>query len=607
MTTPEEELTIEANRRLEAGECFDCGQPGAFPASFMRVMSFLVFTRHSEWDEFVCPSCAAKTGSRELAISSALGWWGFPWGLLTFKAVWINVRTLLKTNLYGRGVAAAIVGLLVGGGVALGQAIAKQSRERREAKQSGNWVSQDAVRKYERARELLASNRVDAAIPLLKQALESAPDSSAINHALGDAHIRLGDAKQARGYLEKALAKMPDSSGIRHSLAYALQMLGDFDTALVHLAKTVEDPKVPLYVHEQYIALAQALDKDKPARSFYAQFRERNAGLAHAHYLHGILLESPAERVKAMDAALGIDGNFQKAHVKKTVALIALRDWKRAREACQHVRAPQPQDQARGVLAATIERDQGRPAKALEIVDRRIAQGQENYAVLLQRATILTNLERFDDAKLTLDKAAALEVSDPIRFVIACQSSYARLQAGDPSSAREHLDSAKKLAGKPSRGQTASLAMLEARIAWYENELNTAIDALERCPPGIDGLFFAEQAEFDRGLLLLLSKQGAEARKILEPLAKRELGIEPEPILSARLLLGQTTPKAYFAEAAKDAFYENDAHYYIAVVHEQAGRIDDARKAYEQCVATSIGANHPRRLAESALARLRGK
>ncbi len=62
----------------------------------MWVMSFLVLTRHLEYRSNLCRACSARTELKEQAKSALLGWWGFPWGLMTFQALWINARTLAR-------------------------------------------------------------------------------------------------------------------------------------------------------------------------------------------------------------------------------------------------------------------------------------------------------------------------------------------------------------------------------------------------------------------------------------------------------------------------------------------------------------------------------
>ena len=75
------------------GACLRCGAAGAKRVEFMRVMSFIAVTRHQRWESFLCPSCTAKIGAKELAISCALGWWGIPWGpIYTIQSLWVNFK-----------------------------------------------------------------------------------------------------------------------------------------------------------------------------------------------------------------------------------------------------------------------------------------------------------------------------------------------------------------------------------------------------------------------------------------------------------------------------------------------------------------------------------
>src|SRR5262245_44671103 len=93
------EIAARAGHAPEQGADLRCERCGASPArvnTYMRVMSFLVLTRPRTWQALHCRDCATRTALGELGKSVALGWWGIPWGLMTFAAIFRNVRSLAR-------------------------------------------------------------------------------------------------------------------------------------------------------------------------------------------------------------------------------------------------------------------------------------------------------------------------------------------------------------------------------------------------------------------------------------------------------------------------------------------------------------------------------
>ncbi|HTV35554.1 MAG TPA: hypothetical protein VMF12_03910 [Xanthobacteraceae bacterium] len=66
-----------------AGPCKGCGGSGPVDLyQSYRVYSFVVLTRWSTQNHFVCRSCAPKEQIKSLALSALFGWWGIPFGLI---------------------------------------------------------------------------------------------------------------------------------------------------------------------------------------------------------------------------------------------------------------------------------------------------------------------------------------------------------------------------------------------------------------------------------------------------------------------------------------------------------------------------------------------
>ena len=109
----------------------------------------------------------------------------------------------------------------------------------------------DAVRQYELALELgdgeqaplirlsnalLELGRAEEAGTYFQRALESDPDSAAVQFGLGRVAALAGNPEQAIDYFERALALQPEATAIHYPLAQAYRATGDRDAAARHLA-----------------------------------------------------------------------------------------------------------------------------------------------------------------------------------------------------------------------------------------------------------------------------------------------------------------------------------------------------------------------------------
>ncbi len=94
----------EVSRRpqlVQLGNCPKCqGQGPVGVHTSYRVWSALLMTSWSSRPTMCCQSCGIKKKLGDTLFSAALGWWGFPWGLI-FTPVQIVrnvVALLLKPN-----------------------------------------------------------------------------------------------------------------------------------------------------------------------------------------------------------------------------------------------------------------------------------------------------------------------------------------------------------------------------------------------------------------------------------------------------------------------------------------------------------------------------
>ena len=70
-------------QRLQDSKCPECNGPGPLEVWHSHsIWSALVLTRWVNQSHFCCKSCARTHQWQGLAISTLLGWWGFPWGVI---------------------------------------------------------------------------------------------------------------------------------------------------------------------------------------------------------------------------------------------------------------------------------------------------------------------------------------------------------------------------------------------------------------------------------------------------------------------------------------------------------------------------------------------
>jgi hypothetical protein len=79
---PEDEIEQHV-ALVHQGECPKCGGPGPVDVhSAHTIQSFIVMTRFKSTPLTCCRACARRQQMGAIASSAALGWWGFPFGVI---------------------------------------------------------------------------------------------------------------------------------------------------------------------------------------------------------------------------------------------------------------------------------------------------------------------------------------------------------------------------------------------------------------------------------------------------------------------------------------------------------------------------------------------
>lgn len=211
--------------------CMRCGATPTRVNDYMRVMSFLLLTRHTTFRARLCRRCATRVGLAELGKSALLGWWGIPWGLLTFAAIFKDLRSLFRWSTLPKA-AVVLVSLLV---LALPVGVAawflRGEMRTKEAKQTGDWGPTEVANLVNQGHEKVNQGKPEEALAFYLQAHEQAPNSSVVNYSLATTQLRLGDLRQALRYAARAEELAPKHVGYAALHGWLLQRTGDLDAA----------------------------------------------------------------------------------------------------------------------------------------------------------------------------------------------------------------------------------------------------------------------------------------------------------------------------------------------------------------------------------------
>lgn len=593
---------------LAPGVCQRCGAHGAKRAAFMRVMSFVVVTRHSRYEAQLCPGCTATIGMKELGISTALGWWGVPWGLVTLQALWINGKSLFRSTHAGRVGAAAVLSLVVWGGSALVRHLIADEQERADAERTGDWVDDATAEEFNRASALCDAGQFEAALVPIRRAYDSAPHSSAINALYGLIEMSLGQPDKARPRLEAAVRKNPDDLDSMQGLAAAHMQLGEPERAAHYLKQALARAgDGDIAMHEQYQGAALAAGQRDTLVRDYRLRAERTPQSADAQYLLARLLTDPDESTPLLRRVLELDPTQQCAREHLIHALVGQRELQAAAAECNKFSPAFPADPTDVQLAGLIA-FQGRDfGGALHALDAGIAAGKDNPMLRFQRAQYAAAALRFDEARSDLNQARLGATLDPsFQLLLTVFEISLLIEEGRLPEAEARAAAAREDHADAGDHAALELAWIEGLIAWQQGDLAGAARSFAAAPQTDQPTLSWRTPRLARGMVLALQGNLDAARADWYQVATAvEAGEDWEQVPTAQLLVGQLAPEDYLAHVRRSsATFDNNAQFAVGLHHELAGRMDQARTAYQEAVTASFGHNHPYALAVSALERL---
>ncbi len=573
----------------------------------MRVVSFLVFTHHKRWSSFLCPSCTTQTGTKELGLSCAAGWWGFPWGILTFAAIWVNGKSLLLSNTAGRVAAILVLSATVGGFAFLGSEIAESRREEDAAKSVGDYVSQEAITAVEEGNRLLEAGQLEDALAQFEIADREAPSSASINRYIGLTQMQLGHTAEARRRLERSVSLDPSSPAARWYLSTACLMEEDYKAAVKHLRQLAERPDANLMFHERYQSIARSAEEFESAQSFYRDRAAEHPESGEALYLHAAVIDDLRERAQVLVQALEQSPDLRQARVALVDTLLRLRMFAEAELAVAELKRLPPEDETQAVDQATrVAFEQGELESALSRIDAAIAVTPRMSSLHLQKSQIHQGLGQFDLALDEIGKARGFsDPSDDVRLQFDYRQISCLTQKGDFEVAKAVLNDGEVKLAEAIPGTRSAIAACKGRLLLTMGDLEGAAAGYAVSTPEADGIAYAMWPMVEQSIVFILQGKFSKAEPVLAAVAEVKPARFDEHPLTAKFLLGGMTQADYLAATRRSGIYfDNDAWFHIGLRHETQGELAEAKKAYEKSLELSIGDNHPAQIVRARLATL---
>lgn len=223
--------TGEAAGVVRPEPCALCGGGPVSLQKYMYVMSFLIFTQHNKYELLLCRACSTRQGLKELSKSALLGWWGIPWGVLTFGALWVNMRTLFRWSTL-----APVIALVLGLAgmippIAAGAWFYHLQSAEEAAIATGDWGDEETTGLVNEGHRKSEEGDLVGALESYRAAYARAPNSSIVNYSIGGILNSLGRSEEALPYAARAEDLNPGSSSMVALHGTLLLMTGDEEGA----------------------------------------------------------------------------------------------------------------------------------------------------------------------------------------------------------------------------------------------------------------------------------------------------------------------------------------------------------------------------------------
>jgi tetratricopeptide (TPR) repeat protein len=380
------------------------------------------------------------------------------------------------------------------------------SRNQTGAPSNARRTKPDAGELFSDASELISKDRPAEAIPLLRRALELAPNEGRIHHALGYALMQTSQRRAAQKEFETALKLEPGNVYSEYFLACTLDGEGFRDRAMALYEAIVVSGEV---VYDTYQRLGQAYARKKLFDKALAMTQRA----LEQTPLDGVLHYQLATIYRQIGRTQEANQEFETgarlkqvdpSSIQKLLQLseaVRLKDWDRVSILRHELMNQSANDPALMTWLGTFLGRGGLYAEALEALQKARAGGPCSFETCFNLGLTLARLDRNQEAEGPLKQALELRPDD---FEVNSTLGVVYVAQGRNREAIERLRAAKK--AQPENIRILVLLGQQYLQGWYlQQAIETLREALRIKPDYVDAgylLISAYQANmtYDKAL-----------------------------------------------------------------------------------------------------------
>jgi tetratricopeptide (TPR) repeat protein len=229
-------------------------------------------------------------------------------------------------------------------------------------------------------------------------------------------HMDAGNLDQALKLLDEALQLAPEHGQAWYFKGCILSQKEDYRGAIHCYANSAKNAGDLAYLPLYNMGNAfQELEQFDEALECFTMATDVNPEMADAWINRGRLLDDSgkhAQAIECYDIALKTEPNDVMAWSNRGNSLRALGRWKEAEESYQRAIRLDSSDRAALIGLGVCLGRTGEPERGLQFLDRALAAGPDPHA-LGERATLLSTLERHDEALKCIDQTIASGAKSP--------------------------------------------------------------------------------------------------------------------------------------------------------------------------------------------------
>jgi len=373
---------------------------------------------------------------------------------------------------------------------------ARQSHEKVAPPGSrGNAQIGEAEQLFRQAADLIDKDRPGAAIPLLRRALELAPNEGRIHHYLGYALMKSSQLPAAQKEFEIALKLEPGDVYSEYFLAQTLDMQGFREQALALYERILSSGNV---IYDTYQRLGQAYARKKEYDKAVAMLQQALQQTPWDGSLHtqlgAIYRKMGREEEAKQEFAEGERiKNVDEASIQKMLQLteaLRLKDSDRVKALRADLMNQSGKDPDLMTWLGVLLGRGGLYPEALEPLEKAMDAGPCTYETCYNLGLTLARLGRDQDAEAPLRKAVELH---PHSYEANLVLSIAYVNAGRNQEAIERLQVAHR--AHPDNLRVALLLGQQYLQGWYlQQAIETFREALKLQPDNVDTRYLLLEA-----------------------------------------------------------------------------------------------------------------